>query len=116
MIELDTYQSSDKFMSKAAGMSMIELMIVVTIIGLLAIMVFPSYQQHILKSRLNNVSYAKAKELSLPKNEYYNFSVVNVGATTYTLVAQAKSSQKEDGACQTLALDQSMNKTPAACW
>lgn len=128
-------QSNKKLNTKLPGMTMVELMIVVAIIGLLIITVYPSYQQHILKSRrsdcatqllrikmqqesfrLNNISYAAAVKLSLPQNDYYDFSIVNVTATTYTLVAQAKGSQKEDGGCQTLALDQSMNKTPSACW
>ncbi|MDP5040074.1 MAG: prepilin-type N-terminal cleavage/methylation domain-containing protein [Paraglaciecola sp.] len=117
------------------GMTMVELMIVLAIIGLLIILVYPSYRQHIMESRradgatqllrikmqqesyrLNHIGYAEASDLSLPVNEYYDFSVVGVSATTYTLVAIAKGSQTDDGACLTLALDQSMNKTPSTCW
>tara|TARA_R110002167_G_scaffold2337_9_gene12085 strand:- start:1916 stop:2323 length:408 start_codon:yes stop_codon:yes gene_type:complete len=135
MNELDAVLDSQKSLKNNVGMSLLELMVVVSIIGILVTIVFPSYQQHILKSRradcatqllrmkmqqesfrLNDVSYATTSELSLPQNAYFDFSVVNVSATTYTLVAQAKGSQQEDSACQTLALDQSMNKTPLSCW
>jgi type IV pilus assembly protein PilE len=135
MSEQNSYRGLQKSLSNNTGITMLELMVVVTIIGLLAILVFPSYQQHILKSRradcaiqllrikmqqesfrLNNASYATATQLSLPQNDYFDFSTANVSATTYTLVAQAKGSQQEDSACQRLALDQSMNKTPLNCW
>jgi type IV pilus assembly protein PilE len=131
MNELDAQKS----LRNNVGMTLLELMVVVSIIGILVIMVFPSYQQHILKSRradcaiqllrmkmqqesfrLHDVSYVTTSELSLPQNAYFDFSVVNVSATTYTLVAQAKGSQQEDSACQTLTIDQSMNKTPLICW
>jgi type IV pilus assembly protein PilE len=135
MNDLAAVLDSQKSLKNNVGMSLLELMVVVSIIGILVIMVFPSYQQHILKSRradcaiqllrmkmqqesfrLHNVSYATTSELSLPQNDYFDFSVVNVSATTYTLVAQAKGSQQKDSACQTLALDQSMHKTPLLCW
>lgn len=125
----------NKLSKYAMGMTMVELMIVLAIIGLLLLMVFPSYQRHILESRrsdgatqllrikmqqesyrLNNTSYANTAQLSLPENDYYDFSVENVSATTYTLVAIAKGSQTSDSACQTLKLDQSMIRTPTACW
>ena len=117
------------------GMTLIELMVVVAIVALLALLVYPSYQEHIMKSRrsdgatqllrlkvqqesyrLNNPSYATDTQLTLPASDYYDFSVVNVSATTFTLVAIAKGAQLADSICQTLAIDQSMHKTPAQCW
>ena len=117
------------------GMTLIELMVVVAIVALLALLVYPSYQEHIIKSRrsdggtqllrikvqqesyrLNNPLYATGEQLTLPASDYYDFSVVNVTATTFTLVAIAKGAQLADGPCQTLAIDQSMHKTPAQCW
>jgi type IV pilus assembly protein PilE len=47
MNELDAQKS----LRNNVGMTLLELMVVVSIIGILVIMVFPSYQQHILKSR-----------------------------------------------------------------
>ena len=117
------------------GMTLIELMVVVAIVALLALLVYPSYQEHIMKSRrsdgatqllrlkvqqesyrLNNPSYATDSQLTLPASDYYDFSVVNVTATTFTIVAIAKGAQLADSICQTLAIDQSMHKTPAQCW
>jgi type IV pilus assembly protein PilE len=121
--------------NKSPGMTLVELMVVLAIIGILALVVYPTLQGHILKSRRNDgatqllrikiqqesyrlthPSYATNTQLSLPVSDYYDFSVVNTSASTYTLVALAKGSQQADSACQTFAIDQSMHKTPAYCW
>ncbi|KXI27189.1 type IV pilin protein [Paraglaciecola hydrolytica] len=120
---------------KLSGMTLIELMVVVAIVAILAIVVYPTFEGHIIKSRrndgatqllriklqqesyrLNHPSYATSSQLTLPVSDYYDFSIVNISASTYTIVALAKGSQQTDSACQTLAIDQSMNKTPAHCW
>ncbi|WP_339722963.1 type IV pilin protein [uncultured Paraglaciecola sp.] len=117
------------------GMTLIELLVVVIIIGILATLIFPSFEQQILAARrgdaithllrlkiqqesfrLENISYAKTEQLSLPESKYYTFLVTGVSATTYTISATAKGSQLADLKCLEMQIDQSLNKTPKDCF
>jgi type IV pilus assembly protein PilE len=117
------------------GMTLLELMVVVIIIGVLATLIFPSFEHQILAARrgdgitqllrlkiqqeafrLENNSYAKTAQLGLPVSEYYAFIVTDVSATTYTITAKAKGSQLADVECLTMQINQSLNKTPPNCF
>ena len=117
------------------GMTLIEIMVVVVIIGVLAALTFPSFSEQILAARrgdgvtyllrlklqqeafrIENISYATTQQLTLPMSEYYTFIVTDVSATTYTITAKAKGSQISDTTCLAMQIDQSLNKIPSQCF
>lgn len=123
-------------MKKVIGFTLIELLVVIAIIGILGSIAYPSYQSHVLKARrgdakaelikaqlkqtslhILNPAYSDDEAtLGLVNNEYYTFTVVSAGATTYSMKAVAIGTQTRDSDCLTLTTNQDSNKTPADCW
>lgn len=121
---------------KSAGMTLIEIMIVIVIVGILAGVAYPNFIDYVREARradamgqlltlqmaqeeyrLKNTSYASIADLGITlTSDFYDFTVTNVGGETYTLTAIAKSTQVNDTGCTEITLNQNDQKAPAVCW
>jgi type IV pilus assembly protein PilE len=123
-----------------SGFTLIELMIALSIIGVLAVLAYPSYQDFVISARrvqaqtgllelqqalerhrLRHPSYADCLsdgDCVLPDTDDYAFSIRQADTTSYVLEAEAKATgaQSADTDCRRLTLDQNNAKTPADCW
>lgn len=121
---------------KQKGFSLLELLITLTIIGVLATFIYPSYQAFVAKSKrshahaalfdislqlenyfLHNNSYEGATldnlgiPASTPEGGYYLLALETDSPTQYQITATASESQKEsDQACVVFALNEMSHK------
>ena len=127
--------------SPEAGFTLIELMVVVAIIGVLASIALPAYNDHTRKAR-RTAGASCATALAQQAERYYTANLTYVGfvgntsicepkalenytvaasgtptAKAYTITAVPKSTFS-DPACGTLSINQAGTKSPstASCW
>lgn len=140
-----TSRHNSPFASKPNGFTLIELMITVAIIGILASVAYPSYQDQVRKSRrsdavqglaqlqqgqeryrANNVSYGSTLAhagitTATTAGTYYTLAISASSAAGYTATATAVSgkSQASDTGCTTFTVtvaNGTASNGPASCW
>lgn len=132
--------------SKQQGVTLMELMAVVAIIGIIVAIAYPSYRAQVRRSNRTEARVALEQTAgalekcytrymtyddiancpaanqfdgggaySTPKG-YYTITAPTLNGTQYTLRADAIGGQATDTGCVRLEMDQTGNRTPAACW
>ncbi len=133
MLDIKSFRAS-------RGVTLIELMIVIAIVGILGMVAYPSYENSMQKTRradgiaalltsaqtlercyteYNKYNHANCSiQTATSFNSSENFYSVSVATTTttFTLSAGAQGAQSGDSSCTPLTISQTGAKLPADCW
>lgn len=129
---------------RTQGIGLIELLVVLAIMGILASVLLPGYQDHVLKSYRSEAMQALLKvaglqEMLLVDQHRYSADLTELGFAAkqfvtesgrykvsavvtehgYQLKAQAQQAQSEDKSCQVFLLNsygQKSSEPSSACW
>lgn len=121
------------------GFTLIELMIVVTIVAILVAVAYPAYQDYVRKARraegkelllrlqlqqekwrVNNPAYTgTVADLGNFSNDWYTVAITASSAAGFTATATGQGDQASDSGCTPLTLTVAAGgetRTPAGCW
>lgn len=128
------------------GVTLMELMVVVVIVGILAAIAYPSYRAQVRRSNRTEARVALEQAAGALEKCYTRYMAYNDNANCpaanqfnagagyntqrgfyrvtgdipdaarFTLTATALGGQLTDTGCTALNIDQTGNRTPAACW
>lgn len=90
-----------KFKAVQNGFSLIELMIVVAIVGILASIAFPAYNDYVTRSALSEASSGLA-DIRVRMEQYYQDNRTYVGSDAAGMPCAAATGQNFDFACANL--------------